>query len=390
MAGLSQFIGKPMVCFISEQPMPNMIAIKLLKPSRLIIIHTDEEKLKRYVQILEVYAKRIVPSAKVAVDVTKPYSVQDTYATVARWIRELGKSVTVNVTGGTKIMSIGAYRAAIDSGAVPVYVDPKGDRLVNLNDEADALPAPSMSVAEILFGHGAEIKEEKTHKFLSNPATGEMGKYLVKEAANWNVLNNEYFHKQLEKDKPEYRITPKPHECGPFARILREFKNTGFLSTVKIDNGRLVFSVPDDAARNWLWDKGVWLEAYVFSVIRELGFQEVRAGVKLVWSQSGSTPPTNELDMLVSVGTRLTGISCKFSGKTDINYLNELDVYLKRFGGIFANKILVIAKPRDEIGGEFLTRAREMGIKVLALDDLQAEDFPSRMRNAVTGQGGTV
>jgi hypothetical protein len=38
------------------------------------------------------------------------------------------------------------------------------------------------------------------------------------------------------------------------------------------------------------------------------------------------------------------------------------------------------------MGNEFLARARAMGIRLLALEELQAEDFPLRLKNAVIGR----
>ncbi len=389
MASLSQFIGKPMLCFISDQPMPNLIAVKLLKPSYLVILHTDTERYRPITKILHDYAKKILPNPEVKTDITSPYSVQDNYEKVKKWVGILGREVTVNVTGGTKLMALGSFRATIDMGALPVYVDSTNNHLINLNDESDTLPLPSLSVPEILFGHRAEIVKDKTDFFLSNPAMAEMGKYLVKNADDWDRLHN-YFHSQLKKNAKEYQLKPKPHEFESLVRMLTEFENQGFLHILKVDNDRIIFFAKNKEIKKLLWDKGEWLEAYVFFTARELGFDDVRAGVELLWNQYASISPENELDTLISVGSKLSGISCKFVGEEDKNHLNELEVYLRRFGGTFANKVLAITRPRNAIEDKFLERAKEMGINILALDDLQADDFPLRLKNAVMGKGGAA
>lgn len=93
MAGLAQFVGKPMLCLISEQPMPNLIAVKLLKPSYLIILHTGGERFENTAKILQNYTKKILSGSEVAVDVTNAYSVQENYTKVnssplrMSWIR---------------------------------------------------------------------------------------------------------------------------------------------------------------------------------------------------------------------------------------------------------------------------------------------------------------
>ena len=149
-------------------------------------------------------------------------------------------------------------------------------------------------------------------------------------------------------------------------RFVDAFEKCGIVKNVKRTNDRYSFSFKNDMVKGCLLDPGTILELYTYREERARS-KDCRVGVHLDWDgvvQSRGMDVLNEIDVLCIDGNIPTFISCKggkMTAQTTLNALYELETVTRRFGGRYAKKILVTARP---IGRTYMERAEELGIEV--------------------------
>lgn len=149
-------------------------------------------------------------------------------------------------------------------------------------------------------------------------------------------------------------------------RFVDAFEKCGILKNVKRTNDRYSFSFKNDMVKGCLLDPGTILELYTYQKER-VRSKDCRVGVHLDWDgvvQSKGMDVLNEIDVLCINGNIPTFISCKggkMTAQTTLNALYELETVTRRFGGRYAKKVLVTARP---IGRTYMERAEELGIEV--------------------------
>lgn len=106
-----------LVNLVGEQPLPNLLPIKLEQPDTVVLVHsTRTEKVAQRL-------KRLI-SGDVSLFSIDAYNIGEgamrlrTLITDKRWPVE---DVVINLTGGTKPMSLGAFKVALDLGTRAIY-----------------------------------------------------------------------------------------------------------------------------------------------------------------------------------------------------------------------------------------------------------------------------
>ena len=162
--------------------------------------------------------------------------------------------------------------------------------------------------------------------------------------------------------------------------MLRDLEKINFISDLEIVTGESVaFRFRDRQIRTWLRDVGSVLELYVYKACLDSGlFQDVRISVIVDWDGDDDTKPvSNELDVVCTRSVTPVFISCKTCDvKTEA--LNELSVLRDRFGGKMAKAAIVTA---TRGGTQMRSRASELGITVIDLNDLTDGKIGSRLKN---------
>ena len=162
--------------------------------------------------------------------------------------------------------------------------------------------------------------------------------------------------------------------------MLRDLEKINFISDLEIVTGESVaFRFRDRQIRTWLRDVGSVLELYVYKACLDSGlFQDVRISVIVDWDGDDDTKPvSNELDVVCTRSVTPVFISCKTCDvKTEA--LNELSVLRDRFGGKMAKAAIVTA---TRGGTQMRSRASELGITVIDLNDLTDGEIGSRLKN---------
>lgn len=161
--------------------------------------------------------------------------------------------------------------------------------------------------------------------------------------------------------------TNKLKSIGKLNQIIDALGDKGILMEITHADGKYRFKFKNEEIKACLWEGGSILEFHTYQ--REMNdSDECQVGVHLDWDGVIHNQPgvdvLNEIDVLSLRGYVPTFISCK-SGKLTsqqtLHALYELDAVAKKFGGKYANKVLVTMK---ELTGVYLERAVEMGIEV--------------------------
>lgn len=107
-----------LINLVGEQPLPNLMPIALEEPSEVVLVYSDLTRrvAKNLCQLID------VPVILHEVDA---YSIAETEAYLRGLIDEkqwLAGALLFNLTGGTKPMSLGAFRVALDTGSRALYL----------------------------------------------------------------------------------------------------------------------------------------------------------------------------------------------------------------------------------------------------------------------------
>lgn len=354
-----------LISLVSHENMPNVIAAVVLKPDRLGFLVTEAFAKTSYPYLCELLSKKLPNLNEILDYPVDAYSIESAQRTCARAIAESGEDVTVNITGGTKLMSIGAYQAAVSHNCPAIYVETNQKRILYQHnpDGADdiSFPAKALNIDDCLTAQGktATTSRNYTAKELKS------ARQLAQRAWAMNQLAT----KIREAANKRWQQIEWNNISGEVRNLIDMLHSQGLIQLVSAHGRYRKFSVSPEF-EGWLG--GRWLEAYVYDVGVKCGFDDVKTGVDIFF---GNTRVGNELDVLVAHDTRLTVISCK-TGKMDKNHLSELVTLADEAGGLFANAVLVTSTvPRSA----FRKRAEMLKIRVFARDELPSLEDKLKM-----------
>lgn len=114
-----------LVSLVGEQPIPNLLVTRQLQPARHLLVYTHRtEPVARRLRSL------ISQHSDLSQDLLcKPYDFEALVAALRSRL-DLSKGAVFNLTGGTKLMSLGAYALAAETGSQVVYYENEGRRLL--------------------------------------------------------------------------------------------------------------------------------------------------------------------------------------------------------------------------------------------------------------------
>jgi len=152
-----------MACLVSQQHVPNLLAIQAVKPDRLVLLVTPGMKQReKEIHLLKALAAggRDYSIEHEIVDVTDENSIAAvSRALVQSLEKHPDEEWIINLTGGTKPMSMGAYVFSRDRGLKTLYIA-ESDQ----HNAVDLLGGPStvldhrVSTAEFLAGYGFDLR----------------------------------------------------------------------------------------------------------------------------------------------------------------------------------------------------------------------------------------
>ena len=360
------------VCLVSDQALPNFIPVlaKDFRPQRVILLATDKMKQKAAV-LAEVMKRRCQVKTDI-VDLHDEYDMRGVDEKIFDLLLGIDKEkVALNVTGGTKLMSIAAYTRFHAEGYPVFYFTAKDNRVLLLDDGSDGrefvLQPEKMKIEDYLELHGYPVRRGYAlERRLQYPHLNGLRQELVSRegslAEELTALNYEI----SQADKNSLTVnTPKAKNPQNLDYLLQLLEDAGLL---KHEGNKLRFS--DDAAKKYVG--GGWFEDYVFETVKNIdGVQDAALNVQIE-NAGAQTHQHNELDVAVLANNVLHVLECKTvniaNGKKqadDILYKLES---LKKLGGLRTQAALVSYRETGNAGAVNTIRDRAHGAQIELLE----------------------
>ncbi len=295
------------ILLVSDQAAANLLPAldPALKPAEAVLVVSG--KMQSRAEALEtVLSEAGVKASRVALENEHDYhKIEEVLLGIAS-ARE-GEAITLNVTGGTKLMALAAQSVALAAEWGVFYVDADTDEVIWLAPERHRQPLQQqLRLRHYLRGYGFTL-DEGIQRPQPSPRWHDLLRTLVTQVGSLTQpLSQLNWLAQQAEDERRLRVemTVEQHDSRGLEALLRQFEEAGVLGVT----GRQI-TFADEAARDFT--KGGWLEQYVFGRVaalsKELGLRDKAAN--LVVQDKGGV--RNELDIAFLARNRLFIIECK-------------------------------------------------------------------------------
>lgn len=343
---------------IGKQPMPVLLPILEYAPAVTYVIPTAEVRAEA--EAVRRVAKR-AGHRVVVLEAVNPYRAEETAARcreVCARPELAGRRATLNISGGTAVMALGAERAAAELGLPLLYVDTDEGQIIHLSPQGDevgrAALATRVTLEQYVSAHDATLAPAKTWgtPWSTDEAWGsglgreprllEAARLLGRAGTASEALLLHVRSSFQQKADQRGLFALPPGAPATALLLLAGLVERGLI----IPEGSLYRVLPDVTAEKFL--EGAWLEIYVADACAASGrFDDVRSAC-LIIRDDGRRRVENELDVLVSSRGRVAAISCKTGGEIKASNADgklaiyELDALLQAdLMGLYARKVLI-------------------------------------------------
>lgn len=383
------------ICLPKDLPMPVVAASHKAKPSGFdVIIHLlGRERMPIYFGMLQFQAKehvfvttqefaeaaktlsRLLPSCcrTRTVFINDPFKPADTRKAVETVAQQLppATKISVNLTGGTKLMFAGALSVCWERGLEPFYFEINQHNVIFLRDGATVPFVGATSVTDFFAVNGFDIVTPG--HWADQPCRESRLEVTRKLWEMRSMLGELYKNDEFRKYKVPWAAKRNPPFQWKWKKSQATFDNQGNVTLV-LDGKPLSVSSCDDFGQ---YIGGGWLEEHVHSLLRPLEkegmIHDLRIGVEVDYAGKSRRPkdaPNGEFDGAFTDGKRLWLVECK-AGAVKQEHIQKLENNLKTYGGIAAKGILVSAFP---IGPALLKRiSSSTSIHAVHSEDLGTE-----------------
>lgn len=391
---------KVQICLVSEQAAANILPAldATLKPDCvLLVVSAAMSKRANHLQsVLKENSIQKVEQFKLNDETSFHKMEEDLLELADRWD---GNEITLNITGGTKLMALAAQSVAHTSDWRIFYLDANTDTITWLPNQkvSEKMPPPCilqdyLRLPHYLKSYGFDLSK-KPDRINPTPAQKRATEFIVQNAAHLenaiSILNalaqDAENRSSLQVQMSSFRSLP-----NEFFQLLNYFSDAQVL-TRQGDN--IAFS--NTAGRDFV--KGGWLEFHVIDAIhyltRPLKIRDKAIGLEVV---ENSSQTKNELDIAFLVNNRLHVIECK-TGRIDKPHGNKqnatppkandtlfkLSANCRRIGGLATRGMLISYR---KLGHAERQLADALGIFVVAGSDLAR--LPEKITNWVKSKSG--
>lgn len=355
------------LCLVSTQQVANLTPIfDLEQPPQQVLLLTSE-RLKQHAAWLQ----QVLQQQKIQVEIVAlddPYDCDQVKQRVESLLerQDLG-NIILNVTAGTKIMSLAAYEVFRQRKLPVFYVHPRKDLLIPLLPSGPPRELPDQLRLEEFFQvHGYQVTSLRRKTVARSRQ--QLGERLVEQVSLFSQalgpLNYLAGTAENRSTLKSDRIPKRAWDANGFKPLVDLLVVEGLL---RVDNDHFIFSSEEDR----FFVNGGWLEEYLFSRIDRIRnrfkIQDSAMSVQ-VKSASGTK---NEIDVAILHNNQLFLIECKtrrFRGNQGAGSkaLYRMDS-LKIMGGITAQAMLASYR---RLTSSHHRRAADLKIYLVVGDEL--------------------
>jgi hypothetical protein len=382
---------KTQLCLLSGELMPNVIGVLHERPEQVIPVVTSQSA--RQVEHLVASLRAAGCAATVQDPVTVlPYDLADCGKAMGK-AASLINDLTINWTGGTKIMSYAARRIAETKPARAIYVN-TADRQLLIEDNPqtgtvrsellDSARLGLNTLAHVLAaGHKVENGSSLAEFRAAHTPAPELqaAAEMIVDAPGFYWPDLFRLSEAVDRPFTPRKLPPEFLHALEIAKIIQKSDQPGAYLLNRESFGR-PFHRNTAQEENSKFIRGGYLEVFLWSQLKNRGaFDDVAWHVRLNPGQKGRGA---ELDVAVVSDGRFVVVESK--GRIDLgelaNLIEEQNARTRRVGRLFGQWVLYVHQFRAEfdatnartiIAGQE-ERARDYGGHLLWHDDLV--DFP--------------
>ncbi len=377
------------ICLVSQQAAANLLPAldPALKPQKIVLVVT------RKMQNQAAHLQAVLKESGIKVERLELHNEHDSDQ-IANQLGDLdehlqGDSVTLNITGGTKLMSVAAQLAADALGWSMFYVDADTDQAIwfSPKEKPPQKLQEQLRLRHYLRSYGFDLAD-KPQRPQASAAQKTLTQNLVTQVGSLEdaiTTLNALAQDAENRRSLSVQLNAWQLDSRSLDVLLRDFEHADAL-TLKGD--RLHFA--SEAARDFV--KGGWLELHAIQAVHEvtgpLSIRDKAANLELIDTVSGTR---NELDIAFMAHNRLFVIECKTAridrpqgGDAHANTPKANDTLFKlsdncrRIGGLGTRgMLLTYRKLRDPE----MQLARALGITVVAGADIAR--LPEKLKHWV-------
>jgi hypothetical protein len=406
--------AKHLVLLVGSNPLPNAVASQLLVEAGGVVslVHSQgtariANNLKNWIEArrgsenLQIYLKQV--------DESTPFSIYDGVKQILNKVNH--SSVGLNYTGGTKVMSVHAYRAVQEwaeekeASSVFSYLDARTLKMMFEDSEMEMRPeqripvglAVQLTIDDLLALHGWQRKSLCRGSFLPKSAF-----VLAQVFADPNRINEwkEWICKELRSKAKRNDRREKWKSKSDLEKVQIEFPQSDYFSEFR-QVIRIELGIPEETDTVQLakatlkgeleqfcrWLDGIWLEDYVFESVRslkqDLSINDSAQSVK-------TKEPEFEIDVVAVRGYQLFVFSCSTDDEKGRLKLKLFEAYVRarQLGGDEARVALVCLSDEPHNLEREMQRdfAAEGQIKVFGQTHIK--DLGNHIRDWILRQGG--
>lgn len=378
------------VCLVSNQPLPTLMP--LLDPAmgarHAVLVHAEERA--AHAEWLAVALKERGIETDI-VPLRNGYDLDLTMQDLAALRDRLGGPCAVNVTGGTKMMSIAAWECFNRPDDHLYYVDINTDAVQWLRPRG--LPGweigGHLTIETCIQAHGLKLNPKTPPR--REVQTAPIMRVAHKLLHNLALLDAMTRFKGICLSGAELEYQLKPQDARKLRPLLNLLAANGMVEWKPQENQVRIVS---NEFRNDL--TGGWLEMAVFKIVHDLQkrdpkIQDVVGGLHYYMGSAIDNATDNEVDVVVLRGSALFLIECKTGGgryqgdDAQDTIVYKLDAIRDAIGGIKGRAMIV--HTRDVKPSVRLRAARE-GITVVDRRDIKR--LQDILPNWLNGSGNII
>lgn len=255
-----------------------------------------------------------------------------------------GHTVVVNLSGGTKIMSLAAYQAAVSVGMEMLYVNTERGEIIRFDAQGNATASrpftAKISIETQLRAAGREFKQNPSRPMLRpadiRPNWAKFAAFLVDR---YEIAYNRLIRKVLDQVHADGGVAwGRPVSCQPLGQSVDAVKQAHEVKLWNWDQTANTITIKDQQAFEFL--NGGWVEIFALVTLdNSHHFDEVLANVQV-------EDFAGEMDVVATLNGRLGIIECKTEGPANEDRKARLiakhRLHEHMFGGLYAKAILAL------------------------------------------------
>jgi hypothetical protein len=299
------------VCLISDQQAPNLLPVldNAFSPREKKVVMLVSPKMKKNSRNLRAVLKTHGVSAE-EISLDDAYDFDEIQRKLLEFLTQNeDKNIALNLTGGTKIMTIAA-QSVFALAERPMFYVKESDNTVLVirknNPKGDTVPLNNrLNLEEYLLAYGYEVTASEKKPVEQHP---QLTYELVTRAERFErSISTVNWYGHEARNNPALKVARDENDkiTSELLELFAQYK------LLRLTAGEISFA--DEAARAYV--AGTWLEEHVYGVLNALSsgkIQDTRRNLEMRSLQGNTANKVkNEFDVALLAQNRLHQIECK-------------------------------------------------------------------------------